>query len=108
MKCPFCAEQIQDEATTCRYCGKLLAGHPRALQAAYQRMAQDTEREGAALEWAEAMIGDDAGESLVDGRLVIEPVAEPELTLESLLARVTEENLHAEVETGPAVGMEAW
>ncbi len=46
--------------------------------------------------------------SLVDGSLVIEPAAEPPITLESLLAQVTEDNLHAEMETGPAIGVEAW
>ena len=46
--------------------------------------------------------------SLADGKLVIRPVAEPKLTLKQLLARVTKENLHHEVDTGSAVGKEAW
>ena len=32
----------------------------------------------------------------------------PGAELDDLLARVTEDNLHREVETGPAVGGEAW
>jgi len=46
--------------------------------------------------------------SLADGRLVIAPVVEPVLTLEYLLTRVNEDNLHGEIETGPAVGREVW
>jgi antitoxin MazE len=46
--------------------------------------------------------------SVVDGRLVIEPEAEPGALLRDLLAQVTKENLHGEVDTGVAVGMEAW
>jgi len=46
--------------------------------------------------------------SLTDGRLVITPVSEPKPTLKQLLAKVTKENLHHEVETGSAVGNEAW
>ncbi|MBS1252323.1 MAG: Antitoxin MazE [Anaerolineales bacterium] len=46
--------------------------------------------------------------SLVNGQLVIVPVVEPALTLEHLLSQVTEDNLHGEIETGPAVGREAW
>ena len=46
--------------------------------------------------------------SLVDGKLVITPRVEPELRLADLLAQVTQENLHGEIETGPAVGDEAW
>ena len=46
--------------------------------------------------------------SVVNGKLVIEPVPEPEVTLEQLLAQVTEDNLHDEVSTGPAMGNEAW
>ena len=45
--------------------------------------------------------------SLVDGRIVIEP-SDAALTLDQLLAQVNEENLHREVDTGPATGREAW
>jgi antitoxin MazE len=46
--------------------------------------------------------------SLDDGRLVVVPVVEPVLTLEYLLAQVTEDNLHGETQTGSAVGREVW
>ncbi len=46
--------------------------------------------------------------TLVDGKLLILPVTEPAMTLEQLLAGVTGENLHREVESGPAIGKEAW
>jgi antitoxin MazE len=46
--------------------------------------------------------------SLVDGKLIVAPVTRPVFRLEDLLAQVTEENLQREVDTGPAVGDEAW
>jgi antitoxin MazE len=45
---------------------------------------------------------------LEEGKLVIVPVMAPRYTLESLLAAVTVENLHDEVDAGVAVGVEAW
>ena len=41
--------------------------------------------------------------SLRDGKLIVVPVDKPKFTLKELLAKVTEENLHDEVDTGPAV-----
>ena len=46
--------------------------------------------------------------SLEDGKVVVTPVAKPKFTLEKLLAGFTRENLHHEVETGPASGNEIW
>lgn len=46
--------------------------------------------------------------SLVDGKLVIAPVVKRKITLERLLAQVTDENIHAEIDTGSAVGRELW
>lgn len=46
--------------------------------------------------------------SLADGKLMVTPVTKPKPTLEELLARITEENLHREVDTGSAMGNETW
>lgn len=46
--------------------------------------------------------------SLFEGKLLLEPIIEPKYSLEQLLADVTEDNLHHEVETGSAIGIEAW
>lgn len=46
--------------------------------------------------------------SLVDGKLVVTPLVRPEFTLDELLAQVTDENLHQEIDTGEPVGAEAW
>lgn len=42
-----------------------------------------------------------------DGRIIIEPIRQPVYDLAQLVAGITPENLHAEVDTGPAVGNEA-
>jgi antitoxin MazE len=46
--------------------------------------------------------------SLVDGQIVIKPVASPAWSLEQLLSGVTSNNLHHENDTGGAVGNEVW
>jgi antitoxin MazE len=42
------------------------------------------------------------------GRIVIEPVRLTEYRLDDLLAQITPENLHGEVEFGRPIGKEAW
>jgi len=46
--------------------------------------------------------------SLVDGQIVIKPIPKQEWTLERLLAGITSENTHGEVDSGDAVGNEVW
>ncbi len=46
--------------------------------------------------------------TIEDGKLVINPVREPEYTLEDLLALITPENIHNEVDWGAPVGQEVW
>lgn len=46
--------------------------------------------------------------SLESGKIIVFPVAEPEFSLEELLANVTIENLHGETDTGCSVGKETW
>jgi antitoxin MazE len=41
-------------------------------------------------------------------RLVVEPVEKTKVTLESLLAKVTPENIHPETDWGKPVGKEIW
>jgi len=45
---------------------------------------------------------------LMDGKLVITPVIKSGLDLEQLLAEVTGDNLHHEVDTGRVIGKETW
>ena len=45
--------------------------------------------------------------SIKSGKLIIVPAA-PEVTLESLVEEITDENRHGEIGTGPRVGNEGW
>lgn len=46
--------------------------------------------------------------TLQDGMLVIVPTPRQPYILDDLLAAVTDENLHSEVDTGEYVGQESW
>jgi antitoxin MazE len=46
--------------------------------------------------------------SVQEGRLVVRPLERCAYRLDELLGEVRPENLHGEVETGPAVGREVW
>jgi len=46
--------------------------------------------------------------SLKSGKLVVAPVEKPGVTLKMLLAKITEENVHGEADTGAAAGRESW
>jgi antitoxin MazE len=45
---------------------------------------------------------------IVEGKIIITPVSPPAWTLEELLAGIDDSNLHREIDTGGAVGNEAW
>jgi antitoxin MazE len=42
------------------------------------------------------------------GRIIIEPVQQPKFDLESLVAGISDQNRHSEIEFGLAVGEEVW
>lgn len=44
--------------------------------------------------------------ALVHGQIVLTPLSRPAVTLEGLLAGITEENLHGEISTGLEMGNE--
>jgi len=46
--------------------------------------------------------------TFVEGQIVISSVSEEVPTLEELLAKVTDENIHREVDMGAPVGKEVW
>lgn len=59
------------------------------------------------LEQARLREGDELEIQVQEGRITIEP-RKPRLTLESLVAGITPENLHEEQEWGKPVGREVW
>ena len=42
------------------------------------------------------------------GEIIVRATARPKKSLQEMLARVTDENRHAETDWGPAVGNEVW
>lgn len=46
--------------------------------------------------------------TIVEGQIIITPIAAPSWTLEELLAGINKKNIHQEVDTGVATGNEAW
>jgi len=46
--------------------------------------------------------------SQVEGKLIITPLMEPDMTLDKLLARINKDNIHGEVDSGYATGNEIW
>ena len=46
--------------------------------------------------------------TIVEGQIIITPIAAPSWTLEELLAGINKKNIHHEVDTGFAKGNEAW
>jgi len=43
-----------------------------------------------------------------EGKIVATPVRRKKQSLKQMLAKVTRENLHADIESGPPVGREIW
>ena len=46
--------------------------------------------------------------SLDNGRMIVEPLVDLEYSLDELLAKVTRQNLHSEIDFGQPVGREGW
>ena len=46
--------------------------------------------------------------TVAGGRLIVEAPRPDRLTFEERCARITDENRHGEIDTGPAVGKEPW
>ncbi len=59
------------------------------------------------LEQAQMQAGDEVRIQVQGGRITLEPL-NAKLTLESLVAGITPENRHRELDWGPPVGNEVW
>lgn len=46
--------------------------------------------------------------SLREGQLILTPETNKKFSFQSLLSRVTDKNIHGEIETGASVGREEW
>ncbi len=46
--------------------------------------------------------------SMKQGKLVVVPVEKSELTLNKLLAQISDDNVHHEIDTSHAIGRETW
>jgi len=46
--------------------------------------------------------------SIIDGQIIIKPVAAQSWTLEELLSGINKDNIHNEVDTGSVMENEAW
>lgn len=46
--------------------------------------------------------------TVVENQIIIKPIERSDDTLEELVAKITPENKHGEIDFGPAVGKEVW
>lgn len=53
-------------------------------------------------------VDDEVELKVEEGRIVIERRQPQEISLDALLDRITPDNVHEAVDTGPALGREAW
>lgn len=109
-KCPFCAEEIQDEAVVCRFCGRDLVEKPAAQPAGAiqveidklkdERALREKERESAVSQRTWAIVGILAG--LVIG-FIWNWWAGGFLLLAGLLALATQSNKASEARDAIAI-----
>jgi len=52
--------------------------------------------------------GSDVELSVKNGQLTVRPILRPRYDLDKLLQKVTSKNVHREIDSGDAVGREAW